>query len=427
MRNDERPKSHGVTWKSIAITLVLIPFNFYWIIAGEVGLVGYALNTYAVPFYNVVFVVFAFTLLNLAARRRLFTDAELLTIYILLSTACAFPSITLMTILVTTVGHAFWFATPENEWKQLFWDYLPRWLLVDDPKALAGYYKGESDLSTLDILSVWVVPTLSWAAFMTVLVLVMLCINVILRKQWVERERLAYPITQIAFHVTHNTKSLFSHRITWLGFGIAASIAILNGFSFLYPTLPTLPIKRIGGWRGFGDLFTEKPWNAIGGISMSYYPFVIGLGLLMPLDLSFSSWFFFIFYKAQLVFTSAAGLSSLPGFPYIDRQCFGAAIGIFISVVVLNLRHFRGVLRIARHHTGEDADEPISYRLALWGIVVGLALLFIFSKRIGMSLWLIPLFFAIYFIIVLVLTRMPCGAGISCACDGKHAESSYPR
>ena len=91
MKVDEPPKSHGVTWKSIVITLVLIPFNFYWIIAGEVGLVGYALNTYAVPFYNVVFVVFAFTLLNIATRRRLFTDAELLTIYILLSTACAFP------------------------------------------------------------------------------------------------------------------------------------------------------------------------------------------------------------------------------------------------------------------------------------------------------------------------------------------------
>ena len=142
MKEDERLKLHGVTWKSVVITLVLIPFNFYWIIAGEVGLVGYALNTYAVPFYNVVFVVFTFTVINLAvqytSRIRLLTDAELLTIYILLSTACAFPSITLMTILVTTVGHAFWFATPENEWKQLFWDYLPRWLLVDDSKALTG-------------------------------------------------------------------------------------------------------------------------------------------------------------------------------------------------------------------------------------------------------------------------------------------------
>ena len=410
MKEDDQLKSFGVTWKAVIITLVLIPFNFYWVIAGEVGLVGYALNTYAVPFYNVVFVVFAFTLITLVVRKitrvRLLTDAELLIIYILLSTACVFPSITLMTILVTTVGHAFWFATPENEWKQLFWDYLPRWLLVDDSKALAGYYTGASNLTTLEILSAWIVPTLAWTLFITALILVMLCINVILRKQWIERERLAYPITQIAFQLTHNTKSLFSNRITWIGFGIAASIAILNGFNYLYPTIPYLPIKRIGGWRGFGHLFTEKPWNAIGGISMSYYPFVIGLGLLMPLDLSFSSWFFFFFYKAQLVFSSAVGLSSLPGFPYIDRQCFGAAIGIFVAVLVLNSRHFRGVFRIARHSTGEDSIEPIPYRFALWGIIGGLVILFMFAKRIGMSLWLIPLFFAIYFIIVLVLTRM---------------------
>ena len=35
----------GITCKSILTTIFLIPFNFYWIIAGEIGLVGYALNT----------------------------------------------------------------------------------------------------------------------------------------------------------------------------------------------------------------------------------------------------------------------------------------------------------------------------------------------------------------------------------------------
>ena len=139
-----------------------------------------------------------------------------------------------------------------------FWDYLPKWILVDDQKALAGYYTGASNLTKLEIAGVWIGPILSWTLFVTALILVMLCINVILRKQWVERERLAYPITQIAFHLTHNTTSLLNNRITWIGFGIAASIAILNGFSFLYPTIPYLPIKRIGGWRGFGHLFTEK-------------------------------------------------------------------------------------------------------------------------------------------------------------------------
>ena len=409
-KQEEDLESHGITGKSIVVTIALIPPSFYWIIAGEVGLVGYGLNTYAVPFYNVVFTVFILVLVNVVVKAvahvRLFDNAELLTIYILLSVACAFPSITLMTILVTTVGHAFWFATPENEWKELFWDHLPSWLVVSDRDALVGYYTGESTLYTMTHIKAWLVPTLFWSAFMTILVLVMLCVNVILRKQWVERERLAYPITQIAFQITHNIGHLFSHRMAWVGFGISASIAIINGVSFLFPNIPTIPVKRIGGWRGFGHLFTDKPWNAIGGISMSYYPFVIGLGLLMPLDLSFSSWFFFIFYKAELVLSSTLGLNSLPGFPYINRQCFGAAIGIFLSILVLNMRHFKEVIRAVIHPSAVDEGEPIRYRSAVLGIIIGLGFLATFSQQIGMSPWLIPTFFGIYFIIVLVITRM---------------------
>ena len=101
----------GITCKSILTTIFLIPFSFYWIITGEIGLVGYALNTYAVPFYNVIFTVFILLVLNLIYKKILncfyFSAQELLVIYILLSISCALPSITLMTILITTLGHAF--------------------------------------------------------------------------------------------------------------------------------------------------------------------------------------------------------------------------------------------------------------------------------------------------------------------------------
>ena len=62
-------KQTGVTWKSVAVTICLIPLSYYWIIVGEVGLVGYALNTYAVPFYNVVFTVFLLVILNSVLKR----------------------------------------------------------------------------------------------------------------------------------------------------------------------------------------------------------------------------------------------------------------------------------------------------------------------------------------------------------------------
>ena len=402
--------SPGITWKSIAITIILIPFNFYWIIAGEVGIVGYALNTYAVPFYNVVFSVFALVLLNVILKRisgaSIFGNAELLTIYILLSAACALPSITFMTILVTTVGHAFWYATPENEWQQLFWKDLPGWLVVEDRSVLSGYYEGESTLYELSHIKAWLQPVIYWTIFITCLIFVALCINVILRKRWIEREHLAYPVTQIAYQLTCNTNRLFSSKMVWFGFTISASIAIINGLSFLFPAIPTIPVKRVGGWQGFGHLFTEKPWNAIGGISISFYPFVIGLGFLMPLDLAFSGWFFFIFHKMELVLTSALGINT-PGFPYYDEQCFGAAVGICLSLLIYSRRYLIDVLKTAvKGDSAEDRDEPVRYRFAILGVILGFAFLTMFSIRIGMSFWLIPIFFGIYLIIVLMITRM---------------------
>jgi len=293
-----------------------------------------------------------------------------------------------MTILVTTVGHAFWFATPENEWKQLFWDYLPRWLLVDDTKALTGYYTGASNLSTFEIISKWMVPTLSWTLFITALVLVMLCINVIIRKQWIERERLAYPITQIAFHLTHNTKSLFSHRITWIGFGIAASIAILNGFSFLYPTIPSIPIKRIGGWRGFGHLFTEKPWNAIGDFHFNIYAFVMGLAYFTPLSLSFSLWFFHLFWKLLPVLYTVLGWRTGEGGQVPQR--FGAWMGIGILALFTSRNHIKGT--VVKFWKGDN--EANLYRLAYIGLVFSVILIIAFWYLAGSSPWLVALYFA---------------------------------
>ena len=263
MQSSELNLKSGVTWKAVLTTICLMPFSFYWIIAGEIGLVGYALNTYAVPFYNVVFTLFLLMGLNFLCKkisgRVCFSGQELLTIYILLSVACALPSITLMTFLVTTVGHAFWFDSPENEWLVLFWDALPSWLTVQDKSILSGYYLGESTFYTTSHFFAWLRPALFWSGFMVLLMGMMLCFNIILRRQWVEHERLAYPIAQLPFQLLGQTQTLLTNPIVWIGFVISAVICLLNGLSFLLPSLPEIPIKRFGGWQGFGHIFIEKP------------------------------------------------------------------------------------------------------------------------------------------------------------------------
>ena len=46
-------------------------------------------------------------------------------------------------------------------------------------------------------LMAWWEPILWWTIFLSVLIWVMVCIDLLLRKQWIERERLTYPIVRL--------------------------------------------------------------------------------------------------------------------------------------------------------------------------------------------------------------------------------------
>ena len=129
--------------------------------------------------------------------------------------------------------------------------------------------------------------------------------NIIIRKQWIEHEKLSYPLTVMPVEVIGNTSKLFSNKFIWISFGLAFTLEILAGFNFLYPIVPALKAKYI-------IQFTEKPWNTIGWggagtLPVYVYPFAIGFGYLMPLDLSLSLWLFFLFWQAQDVFFNATG------------------------------------------------------------------------------------------------------------------------
>ena len=73
----------------------------------------------------------------------------------MLSIASGITGHDMLEILVPMLGHAFRFATPENEWRELFLPYLPEWLTVSDSKVARGYYEGEVNLYTPEQLIGW--------------------------------------------------------------------------------------------------------------------------------------------------------------------------------------------------------------------------------------------------------------------------------
>ena len=80
------------------------------------------------------------------------TQKELLVIYILLCIGTTVASHDFGQILVPLIGHAFWFETPENEWKDLFFPYIPEWLTIQEKSILEGYYNGDSTLYKINQL-----------------------------------------------------------------------------------------------------------------------------------------------------------------------------------------------------------------------------------------------------------------------------------
>ncbi len=59
----------------------------------------------------------------------------------------------------------------------------------------------------------------------------------------------------------------------------------------------------------------------------------------------------------------------------------------------------------------DDPNSPLSPRTAFWGGLLGVALLTAFLTTIGLPVWIALLFWAIYFLFVLVLTRVIAEAG----------------
>ena len=105
----------------------------------------------------------------------------------------------------------------------------------------------------------------------------------------------------------------------WLGFAIAGGINVINGFHVLFPEIPEIPVRH----AELGQYFTQKPWKSIGWTPVYIRSFAVGLAFLMPLEMSFSIWFFYWFWKAQRVLGSALGLDVMPGFPYDWQQVMG--------------------------------------------------------------------------------------------------------
>ena len=437
----QRPETavHGVTARAVALGALLTPLNAFWVIQLERVMFGPFPSTISL-FANVVFLLFLFVGLNALLRRfapRLaFSQGELLTTYTMMAIATGLAGSDGVPILCQILPHGAWFGET-NKWTA-FLGAFPDWLVIKDRDIMRGHYLGDSSFYRPDVLRAWMTPILAWTLFFSLLLFVAHCINVLVRRQWADRERLTFPIIWLPMEMTEGGvgTAFFTNRLMWSGFAIAAGLSLWNGIAFLKPSLPTIPL----GINDLKPLFTIKPWSAIDWFPVTFYPFVLGLSYLLPLDLLFSCWFFFLLWKGQLVVSNAMAWDTVHDFPFIKEQGFGSLMGLFAFYLWTGRRYYAQIWRRAfdltprppsqracerfreggdsgtdgspspttweRGAGGEGPQEALSERTALLGIGVALIGLMCFCLAAHVAWWVAAAFFAIYIPTIIVVTRI---------------------
>ena len=416
-------KQPGVTFRAILIGIILIPPNTYFIMANHLRFWS-TLPTTMSLIYNVVITLTVLTCLNFLFKmflpRFALRQGELLTIYVILSLSSAIAGHDMMQTVIPVIPNGFWFATPENEWQQLFWRFLPSWMTLSDLSVLQDFYDGDTTFYTKKYLAAWWEPILWWTLFLFIIIWVMICIDLLIRKQWIEHERLTYPIVRLPIEMTNSDGRLFKNKMLWVGFAIAGGIDLINGIHAFFPAFPEIPVRK----ADLGIYFTEKPWDAMGWTPVYILSFGVGLAFLMPLEMSFSLWFFYLFWKGERILGRAMGLQVLPGFPYDGPQGVGAYLAIACFALYGGRKHFYTVFRslidpfkMGKHGTPStqnitpEKQESTGYRWAIAGLISGVLFLFIFSSYGGMAVWMIALYFLIYYFLALGITRVRAEVG----------------
>lgn len=400
--------------------LALLPVHTFWLIRVETELGSFGANMTDVSlFYTPIAALFLAGLWNRWADRRrasrwVLRPTELAAIYVALTLSAAFCGSDLLQNLTPVLAHPFWFASETNRWDTLFHRFIPDWFAPRDPAALRGYYIGNSEWPSPVALRAWLTPLLVWGTFLLVLAMMMLSISILVRRQWTERERLSYPVIQLPIEMARpdGFARLLHNRLFQLGAGVTMALEVMNCFSAFYPWVPRVPLGLIN----VGQMFVEPPWNALASwppLWVGWQPFALGISFFLPLDLSFSAWVFYLVRRAEDVLAVAWGWRD-PGasvgqmrFPFVREQASGAWIALFFLTIWMGRQAYRQVVRRALGWAREtEAGEAATYRWALAGIVLGGAFLLAFSVAAGMTLWVAVLYFCIYWVLIVTMTRI---------------------
>lgn len=374
------------------------------------------------PLQLLVILVAVNTALGRWAPRFAFSRQELIVTYgmLMISVVNVYG---LYTNFVTFLSYPIYQATPENAWAQLILPHVPQWLSLGDPYAVWWFWEGIPEGEAIP-WGAWFTPLLSVCGVYVALMASVFCLGALVSRDWVERQRLAFPMAEVPLAVARGDRpslgsSILASPIFWLGFAVPAAQKILQYMHNIYPAVPSVP------WAfDLGVYFKGRglPWNALGDLNFNIYWIPIGIACLIPGEVSLSLWLFFVLYRVQMLVWGSLGFgtgeAAVTGFDprtFIGFQEAGGYLALSAVVLYQSRRALAVAWRGLGGRGNQEDEDPygvLRLRGALAGFLAANVFLLWWLARSGMAGWYAGVTLVFLYAYCLTSSRLVAAGGV---------------
>ena len=326
------------------------------------------------------------------------TSAELRLMLCVLWVGGSFAGFNWATMWTGMMSSPRYLASPENRWEELFFDYMPWWFYpTNAPGVIDRIYVGLQGSESVP-WGAWFGP-LSWSVLIALAITgVGIGITAIFQKQWVQHERLSYPVAQVVIDLTQGFDRrvgwppFLKSKVFWAGFAIAAVPILWNIIGYWIIGFPKIELfEKFGGQR---HIFLSR-YLPFRSFSYRLLPTLIGFTFLCNLDILFGIWsVYWVSMAARYAMNRtgfAVGLQGqiIEGDAIVSLFSDGAIVGLVLWALWISRGHLKRVWQqvIAPPEEGQSSETVILRpRMALLVLGASIVFLILWLHGIGFQL-----------------------------------------